>query len=79
METIIALLGIACAITLLINTDFWQRAAFTKKPWSCAMCTAFWLSLLPIIVVWGPVAPLYASIVAITTEFLDRKLNHHPL
>ncbi len=75
METITILLGTTCLITLLINHDLYKAFNFTKKPLSCALCTGFWLSVLPLSYVYGWLGPLYAAIVAIFTEFIDRKLN----
>jgi hypothetical protein len=49
---------------------------FKRKPFTCALCMGFWLSIGALIFKYGWEGVLYAAIVAVGTEFLDRKLNN---
>jgi hypothetical protein len=77
METITILLGTISLIILLINHDWYKAVNWSRKPFSCALCMGFWLSVVPLSYVYGWLGPLYAAIVAIGTEFIDRKLNQY--
>ena len=77
METLILLLGIACLNTLAINHDWYKAVNWKQKPFTCALCMGFWLPLGALIFKYGWEGVLYASITAVLTEFIDRKLNRY--
>jgi hypothetical protein len=76
MELTIQILAIACLVILIINHDLWQRVEWKSKPFACALCMGWWLSVVPLTLLhmwWGPV---YAALTAVLVEFIDRKLNN---
>lgn len=75
METAIQILAIASLAILVINHDLYKSVEWKRKPFTCALCMGWWLSLVPLTLIhnwWGPV---YAALVAVLVEFIDRKLN----
>jgi len=75
MELIIQILGIASLILCLINHDVWRDLNWTRKPFSCALCMGWWLSLVPAYLIWGWWGIPYAALIAIIVELVDRKIN----
>lgn len=73
MELLIQIIGFACFGHL--GADFLQRYEWLwDKPFKCNMCLTAWSSLIPFIFIYGWIGILYASISAITSELIYRKL-----
>lgn len=77
METIILILGIACLVILAINHDVYQVLSPKFKPFTCALCMGFWVSVLPLIFIYGWYGIPYAALAAVITEFIDREINKY--
>jgi len=76
METIIVILGIASLNCLIINTNWYEGTLFDRKPFNCAMCFTFWVSIGPTLMQYGLMGLWYSAIAAIAAELIDRKLNY---
>lgn len=77
MDYLINILGMACIAAMyvdLIDTLDTEEIV-PQKPFKCALCSGFWLSVIPFIVIYGLQGLLIAGITGVTTELIDRKLN----
>lgn len=76
MELLISLLGIACLGAMLQDFPVWKWITkYTpEKPFTCTLCTTFWLSAPVLISIYGIKGVLYAAFSAVASELIDRKL-----
>ena len=64
-------IGFACLGHLL--TDFitsFDLPELPDKPWKCDMCVAFWLSLIPMMVMYGWPGLLYSAISSVVANYI---------
>lgn len=77
MELIFNILGWASLAAIWVDfidtLDTEQK--LPQKPFKCALCSGFWLSVLPMIYVHNLEGILYAAIAGVTSEIIDRYLN----
>jgi hypothetical protein len=82
LNEIITIIAIACAVAILISNEnyfiFLDRLKLNFKPFSCALCLSFWLSLSYTITTQLPIMHIITLpfIGAIVGELIFRKLNY---
>lgn len=73
MELLTWIVGFAClghmAADLLSGIE-----KLSDKPFKCNMCMTYWLSIIPMLIAFGPIAILYAAIAAITSELIYKSI-----
>ena len=81
MELLISILGIASLGVMLQEFEPYQwlteKLHLPDKPFRCTLCATFWLSVGPLISIYGYRGILYAAASATVAELLDRKLWNH--
>ena len=77
MDTILNLLAGSSAITLMMQTKWYEAVGLNYKPFNCTMCSGFWLSLMPWFMYLGFKGILMASLTGIIAEFIDRKIGQY--
>ena len=75
------IIGVACAGAVLQNFEWYQtllKATYLDvKPFNCALCWTFWLTVLPNIGMYGFRGILYSFIEAVLAELIDKQLNKY--
>ena len=62
-EIIIQIIGFSCLSYLAVDfISSFDLPELPDKPFRCEMCFAFWISILPLMIQFGPVGLLYAAI-----------------
>ena len=71
------ILGLSCIALLIVDLidtiDVGLKVP--QKPFKCALCMGFWVSLVPMCVMYGWRGPILAGISSLVTELIDRHLN----
>ena len=76
MEVIYIILGVASLVTLIQDFIFEMEDRWTwlqkmpRKPFKCAKCFGFWISILPFTLEYGLMGVIYSALVAITAEIM---------
>ena len=70
---IFEILGLACLAHIMV--DFFQHLEINTKPFNCNLCWAFWLSLFPMVIMYGVEGFLGAALTGVTSEIIYRLLN----
>lgn len=71
------ILGLACIALLIVDLidTIDTRDWVPQKPFKCSLCMGFWVSSIPLMVMYGFRGLIYAGIASLTTELIDRHLN----
>lgn len=77
MELIFNILGFASLGAILVDfiDTIDTKQILPQKPFKCALCLGYWYSVIPLVAMYGLNGFLYAGIVGVTTETIDRYLN----
>tara|TARA_R110000772_G_scaffold245957_1_gene359561 strand:- start:5412 stop:5651 length:240 start_codon:yes stop_codon:yes gene_type:complete len=72
------IIGIACIGAILQSFEGYQvllsKLYLDIKPFNCALCMTFWMTIIPNIAVYGLKGIYISSIEAVLAELIDRKL-----
>lgn len=69
MQEILTILGAASLGHL--GADFFEQFdRLPAKPFKCNMCLSFWLSIGPLVYIYGYQGMLYAALAAIVSELI---------
>ena len=77
MELIVKILGLASLAILWLDIvdTIDEDEKLPQKPFKCALCMGYWISVVPMIVTYGTRGIYIAAIVSIVTELTDRFLH----
>ena len=75
MEIWTKIFVIASLATLVMQTNWYERAGLDFKPFNCTLCLTTWLSLGYYLSVEGLWGIPYAAATGVIAELLDRQLN----
>jgi len=79
MELIIQILGIASVMNLIHETPLYHRilkaASIDVKPFTCVLCSTFWVTLGFSVFEYGFTAILIAGITAIIAELINIQIH----
>jgi hypothetical protein len=70
---IFSIIGFAALAHLMV--EFFQHLEINTKPWSCNLCFGFWLSLLPMVIMYGGDGFLAAAMTGVTSEVIYRLIQ----
>ena len=72
MEYILDIIGFACFGHMAV--EFFTHMGFTQKPFGCNLCLSFWVSLFPLVIMYGNYGFLLAAITGVTSEAIYKLL-----
>ena len=67
------ILGLACLAHLA--ADMFQYLEINTKPFNCNLCLGFWISLFPMVIMYGNTGFLGAAVTGVVSEGIYRLLN----
>ena len=71
MNELIQIIGFSCLAYLVVDfINSFELLWLPNKPFRCDMCMAFWLSIGPMVLQFGPIGILYSSISAVSANLL---------
>ena len=78
MELLIKLLGIASMGAMIQEFPVYQwivnKLNVPDKPFSCTLCFTFWLTIGPMLIIYGYIGVAYTAFSAVAAELIDRQL-----
>tara|TARA_Y100000385_G_C12784089_1_gene504745 strand:- start:49 stop:294 length:246 start_codon:yes stop_codon:yes gene_type:complete len=78
MELLIKLLGLASMGAMIQEFPVYQwivkKLDLPDKPFSCTLCFTFWLTIGPMLIIYGYIGVAYAAFSAVAAELIDRQL-----
>ena len=73
------IIGIACFGAVLQELPLWntflEKAGLDMKPFNCAMCFTFWISLGPLVITNGVVGIFNTITAAVLAELISRQFQ----
>lgn len=73
------IVGVAFAGALLQEVPIWNRLLealmLDIKPFNCALCFTFWMSLAPFIITDGAMGIFSTIIAAVLADLINRQMN----
>ena len=73
------ILGIACFGAVLQEVPLWrmflERLMIDVKPFNCALCFTFWISLGPFVITEGGMGIFSSIVTAVLADLINRQMN----
>lgn len=70
------LIGLACLVHILVDfISSFDLPELPNKPFRCELCMGFWLSILPLTIMYGATGLLAAPIVGVLADLIFRLKN----
>ena len=73
------IIGIACFGAVLQELPLWQtileKAGLDMKPFNCAICFTFWMSLGPLLITNGVMGIFHSITAAVLAELISRQFQ----
>ena len=73
------IIGIACIVAVLMEVPIYQtlleKTGLNRKPFSCPLCFAFWISLIPFMITTGPWFIFNSIVTGVLAELINKELN----
>jgi len=70
---IFEILGLACLAHIMV--DFFQYLEINFKPFNCNLCWGWWLSMFPMVIMYGGEGFLGAAITGVVSEVIYRVIQ----
>tara|TARA_R110002096_G_scaffold8418_2_gene35063 strand:- start:204 stop:446 length:243 start_codon:yes stop_codon:yes gene_type:complete len=73
------IIGIACAVAVLMEIPIYQtlleKTGLDRKPFSCPLCFAFWISLIPFLITTHEWFIFNAIATGVLAELINKELS----
>jgi len=70
---IFEILGLACLAHIMV--DFFQYLEINFKPFNCNLCWGYWLSLFPMVIMYGGEGFLASAMCGVVSEVIYRVIQ----
>mgnify|MGYP003633221725 FL=1 len=73
------IIGIACAVAVLMEIPIYQtlleKTGLDRKPFSCPLCFAFWISLIPFLITTHEWFIFNSICTGVLAELINKELS----
>ena len=73
------IIGIACIVAVLMEVPIYQtlleKTGLDRKPFSCPLCFAFWISLIPFMITTHEWFIFNSIATGVLAELINKELN----
>ena len=73
------IIGIACIVAVLMEVPIYQtlleKTGLNRKPFSCPLCFAFWISLIPFMITTHEWFIFNSIATGVLAELINKELN----